>query len=133
MRLVNFIGPENSALRQQEMLEIETKAGRFYHLRPVDKCGSIALQPGPARSQGGQPRDPACSQGVQRAWRDLSESLAGAFDGRPTVLSLEPTTVAHGTKHEGAAEEWILQLSTGYRITCRHAGERLELTGEYLT
>ena len=114
------------------MLEIETKAGRFYHLRPVDKYGSIALQPGPARYQGGDPRDPVCSQGVQRTWRDLSEPLAGAFDGRPTVLSLEPTTVAQGAEREGAAEEWVLQLSTGYQITCRQAGERLELTGEYL-
>jgi hypothetical protein len=132
LRLVNFIDPENSALRQEEMLEIETKAGRFYHLRPVDRCGSIALQPGPARSQGGEPRDPVCPQGLQRTWRDLSESLAGAFDGRPTVLSLEPTRVTQGVKREGAAEEWVLQLSTGYRITCRQAGERLELTGEYL-
>ncbi len=132
MRLVYFIDPANSALHQEEMLEIETKAGRFYHLRPLDRCGSIELQPGPARFQRRESHDPICTQRVQRAWRDLSESLAGAFDGRPTVLSLEPTKLTQATKRQDAADEWVLQLSTGYRIICRQAGNRLELTGDYL-
>jgi hypothetical protein len=131
LRLVYFIDPANSALVQKEMLEIETKAGRFFHLRPLDRHRAIALGTGPASPQDGESRAPAWTQGVQRAWRDLSEVLAGAFDGRPTVLSLEPKAGAQDADRAGAAEEWVLQLSTGYRITCRRAGDRLALTGEY--
>lgn len=123
MRLVHFIDQENATPGNQEMLEIETKGGRFWHLRPLQSGTSIVLQPGPARPPDGL-------QGAQRCWRDLSETLPGAFDGRPTVLSLEPTTDTRRPEREEAAETWVLQLTTGYRITCLKAGDRLELSGE---
>ena len=122
MRLVHFIDQDNDTLGNGEMLEIETKGGRFWHLRALESGSSMALQPGPARPPGGL-------QGAQRAWRDLSETLPGAFDGRPMVLRLEPTTGTQGPEREAAAEEWVLHLSTGYRVTCRRTGDRLELTG----
>ncbi len=124
MRLVHFIDQDNDALGNGEMLEIETKGGRFWHLGPLENGCSIALQPGPARPPGGL-------QEAQRGWRDLSEALPGAFDGRPTILKLEPTTGTHKAEREAASEAWVLHLSTGYRVTCRRSGGRLELTGAY--
>mgnify|MGYP001555888782 FL=1 len=124
MRLVHFIDQDDDTLGNGEMLEIETKGGRFWHLQPLESGSSLALQPGPARPPDGL-------QGAERAWRDLSEALPGAFDGRPTVQRLEPTTGTRKAEREASAEAWLLHLSTGYRVTCRRAGDRLELTGAY--
>jgi len=156
LRMVRFTGAANRNGLSEELLEIETKAGRFFHFRPDSQAKTISLESGPAipeTATAAIQEHPGVFRESVRSSRDLSEFLSGAFDGRPVVEAVEPAFPAEsdsghplptsqgrsaagapppsGTAPAEMARGWRLRLSTGYVITFSWEQGLLHLAGGY--
>lgn len=100
-----------------EVIEIETKAGRYAHLAAAAGTTGIGLHPGAAR--------PAAHASM-RQWRDLTECVPGAFDGRPTITAVVPVDPDPDCC---VAREWRIDLSTGVTLRCRRLPAGLDFRG----
>jgi len=96
-------------------LEIETKSGRYVHLRNDTESNRLRLVPGPAAP----PADTAASTMPAREWRDLTAALPAAFDGRPAISRVEATGADATRKAQWLADAWLLHLSTGAQLSFR--------------
>ncbi len=119
LRLVQFRDVATGAPVTPQMLEIETKSGRYCHLQPSTTDDGVLLRSGPARMRS----DPGTTA---RHWQDLTEILPGAFDGRPVVTALHADD-PYGPR---SARAWTFALSTGYRVRCACHRGALQVTGE---
>jgi hypothetical protein len=91
--------PEESADEAAACIEIETKSGRYAHVRCSPGDRAVCLESGPVR---GSRAD------LKRHWQDLTDALPQAFDGRPAILSI-------GSSPAGGI---AIQLSTGITLEC---------------
>ena len=131
--MVRFIDAVGRIPLSEEILEIETKSGRFFHIQPSSRTQSVALRAGPATppdeaaQEGGERRD--ASAGSIRSWRDLTDLLSGAFDARPVVQEIHRECREGAADNPNSAQAWTLRLSTGYAITYGWHQGALQLAG----
>jgi len=107
-RLWHLIGQHPAALRSVSW-DAAPAEGALAHLEVETKHGAVVVFDHRRRSVYANPPRPAGVHG-QRRWRDLTERVPSAFDGRPTFAQIRLTENADTVR-------WIFELSTGAAFT----------------